>query len=155
MELLIGQSEVDRLGHITSVRRQFYTFVGAGRARRASQRDGVRRDAVPLGESRQPPFREAPAAVEGPVDTNEVFFRVLWFAGEPLHLLARCEGDFCGFDAERVGYCCRGQGCQQMHGCVRDLTFLLREGSPSVLGPAANAATSNNGLYALKNECSA
>ena len=77
----MGQLEGDGLGHITSVRRQFYTFVGAGRARRASQRDGVRRDAVPLGKSRQPPLREAPAAVERAVYANEVFFRVLWCAG--------------------------------------------------------------------------
>ena len=118
MELLIGQLEGDGLGHVTSVRRQFYTFVGAGRARRASQRDGVRRDAVPLGESRQPPLREAPRSVERAVYADEVCFGVLRFAGEPLHRLARLEGDFCGFDAERGG-CCGGrdEGCQ-MHGCT-------------------------------------
>ena len=117
MELLIGQLEGDGLGHVTSVRRQFYTFLGAGRARRASQRDGMRRDAVPLGEARQPLLREAPAPVERAMYANEVFFRVLWFAGEPLHRLARFEGDVCCLDAERVGCGCCGQGCQEMHGC--------------------------------------
>ena len=76
----------------------------------------MRRDAVPLGKSRQPPLREAPPTVERSMYANEVFFRVLWFAGEPLHALARFEADMCCGDAERVGYSCCGQGCQEMHG---------------------------------------
>ena len=102
-ELLLGQLEVDGLGHITSVRRQFYTFLNAGRARRAAQTYGVGRYAVFLGEARQPLFGKAPRAVERAVDADEVRLWRRWFAGEPLHALARCEGDFCGFDAQRVG----------------------------------------------------
>ena len=67
--------------------------------------------------ARQPLFGKAPCAVEGAVDADEVFFG---FCGSQVshHALARFEGDFCGFDAERVGYsCCCGYGCQQVHGC--------------------------------------
>ena len=98
------------------MRRQFNTFLNAGRARRASQRDGVRRDAVFLRESRQPLLRKAPAAVERAVYTDEVRFWRRWFAGEPLHALARGQGDVLCLDAQRGGYSCCGQGCQQMHG---------------------------------------
>ena len=77
-----------------------------------------------LGESRQPLFGPAPPAVEGAVDADEVRFLVLWLAGEPLHALARGQGDVLCLDAQRGGYSCCGQGCQQMHVCSTSSLFL-------------------------------
>ena len=82
---------------------------------------------------------------------DEVFFWGRRFAGEPLHALARGQGDVRRLDAQSGGCCCgRDEGCQ-MHGSTNSRqALLLFYGCLRVLGPAASPATMHSHRYGSK-----